>query len=141
MTELGGRKIGVIDCLARGEDADVFEAWNLAEGCILYLFGEGGGETVHIDLDGVPAFRFDEELMAFAFGEAIDLIFYAWAVAGPYPFDAAGVHRAPVKPSLQDLMNGCIRIGDPAAFLPAGFWNIEIGETNYFFIPALLLHL
>src|SRR5258708_7814625 len=98
MFELGRREIIVFDGITWSEDADIFEASHLAQGCILYFFGERSRESIYIDLDSVPALGFDEQLMAVAFRKPVDLILDAWTITGPYPFDPACIHWASIKP-------------------------------------------
>ena len=55
--------------------------------------------------------------MAFAFGEAVDLVLYGGAVAGTEAFDAALEHWGLVESFFQFLVDIAIGIGDPAAEL------------------------
>ena len=79
--------------------------------------------------------------MSFSFCEAIDLVFYAGAVPGPYAFDTAGIHGTAVKSRLKDIVNGRIGIGDPAASLLFGFGCIQIRKTDDLVVAFLFFHL
>jgi hypothetical protein len=54
---------------------------------------EAGAHAVDVDLVGVEAFGFEEELVASFVGEADDLVFDGGAVARADGGDLTGVHR------------------------------------------------
>src|SRR6185437_1821371 len=140
MIKLGGWEIIVFDRIAGAEDLHVLKTGDLQESLGLDLFGKGCREAIHIDLDGIPTFRFDEELVSVSFRETIDLIFNAWTIPWSYSFDPSGIHRASVEACFEDIVDGLIGVGDPAASLLGGFGNVEVGETNYVFITFLFFH-
>ena len=55
--------------------------------------------------------------MAILAGKAVDLVFDARAVARPYPFDHAGVHRRSVQPGADDVVRALVGVRDPARHL------------------------
>jgi hypothetical protein len=106
----------------------------------LHFFGERSGKSVYVDLDGIPAFGFDKELVSFSFGKTVDLIFYAWAIPWADTVDATGKHGTSLKTCSQFLVHFGTGISDPAA--PLGFWffDIEVGEADDLFIARLFFH-
>ena len=85
--KLGWWEVVVFDRIARSEHPCVLETGNLPHGLELNFFGEGGREAVDIGFNGVSAFGFDENLVAVFVRKAVDLVFYAGAVPGPFSLD------------------------------------------------------
>src|SRR5690606_31396603 len=88
----------------------------------------------------VPAFGFDEDLVAFAFCEAVDFVFYGWTIAGTKTFDAALEHWGPVESFLKFFMDFVVCVGDPAAYLFCERSGVGVGKLSRLFIAGLFLH-
>ena len=109
--ELCWRKIIIFYGVTRAEKLHLFEACDLAQGLILYLFRERSGEAIDIHLYRMPAFGFYKELMAILIGKAVDLILNRRTIAWPHSLDTAGKHRGAVKACTQYIMHLLAGIG------------------------------
>src|ERR1700759_3210542 len=99
MMELGRWEIVIFDGIAGPEYADVLKPGYLLKCLVLDFFREGGRETIDIYFYRIPAFGLYKELVAVAFGEAVDLVFDAGTISGTYSFYAAGIHGTTVEAS------------------------------------------
>src|SRR5215472_8942743 len=75
------------------------------------------GDAVRIDLGGIQAFRFDEDLVRGFLGEAHDFVFDRGAVARADALDLAGIQRRAVERTADDLVRALARVCYPATDL------------------------
>ena len=65
----------------------MFKTDNAFEHCLLGVVRKRCRQTVWIYLDGIDAFRFKKDLVAFFFRETHYLVFDGGTVSGAYAFD------------------------------------------------------
>ena len=80
----------------------------------LHVLGQGGGEALDIELLGVQAHGFDEELVALLIGKADHLVLNGGTIAGSHPLDHPGVEGGAVQIGPDDRMGLLVGIGEPA---------------------------
>ena len=76
---------------------------------MLNIKRQAGGNAVGIELVGCQPLGFQKNLVAVFVGKAVDFVFYAGAIARPYPFNLAGEHGAAVKAAANNVV--CLGIG------------------------------
>ena len=91
----------------------------MSHGGELCFFGERGGEAIQVGFDGMPALRFDEDLMTVLVGEAVDLVFNAGAVARPFACDGTAEERAISQAVLENGVDTRVGVGDVSGVLVA----------------------
>ena len=106
------------------------ETRNTTKSFVLNFFRQRGGKAIDVDFDCIPPFGLDEQLVAVPFGEAVDLVFDAGAVAGSNTLDATTKHGTSVKAGFEDIVDGWVGVGDPAASLGLGFMDVQKGEPR-----------
>ena len=92
----------------------------------LHIKGQGGGNTIGIQLVGGQAFRLDEHLVRFLVGKAMDLVFNRGAITGSHTLDHASVHRRTIQVVANDLVGLLVGMAYPAIDLLGMF----IGTTQ-----------
>src|SRR5690606_35558217 len=136
-----GREVVVLNGISRPEHPHIFESRYFAERLVLHVFGKGRGEAVDIYFDGIPSFRFHEYLVAFAFSEPADLVFYGWTVPWSKALDPALEHGGLVEAFAKLLVHCCTGVGDEAALLLSqGLGRVRKGEFARILISWLFLH-
>ncbi len=140
--ELGGGQVVVVHGVGRPQHDALLQPRQGAQQLQLQPFRQAGGEALHVQLGGVAAFRFQEDLVAVLVGEAHDLVFDRGAVAGPLAVDEAAVDRREVEIVSDQLVGGGGGAGDVAGHLLAACPGAGIeGEEAVGGIAGLLLEL
>ncbi|MNQ87642.1 hypothetical protein D3C85_1028740 [compost metagenome] len=70
--------------------------------------------AIRVDLVRVQPFGFQEDLVRFLVGEAMDLVFDGGAVTRADAFDDAAVHRRTIQATTDDVVRTGVRVGNPA---------------------------
>ena len=139
VANLIGRKVIVLDGIARPQHVHALQAGNLPKGGHLHLLGKTRRKAVHIDLVGVPALRLQKDGMAVPLREALDLVFNGRAVARSPAFDPAREHGTAVEAGAQNGMHLGRRVGEPAAELAVRKPIRHVGKRERLRIARLLL--
>ena len=95
--ELARVEIVVLDGVARAQDVRVFQTLHGAHQVVLDVKRQAGGDAVRVVLVGGQSLGFQKYLVAGFVGKAVDLVFNAWAIARPHPFNLSGEHGAAVE--------------------------------------------
>src|ERR1700733_15404645 len=103
--QLGWWKIIIFNGVSRSENPCGLKSRYLTKSFVLHIFRQRCGEAVDIDLNRVPAFRFDEYLMTLSFSKTIYFVFNAWAIAGACSFDPSCKHGTSIEARFEGLMN------------------------------------
>ena len=109
-TQVARIEIVVLDRIAGPREVRLFEAGNAAHELLLDVERQAGRDAVRIDLVGVQAFRFDEDLVRSALGKTLHLVFDRGAIPGAGAFNDAGVHRRAVEPCADDFVGALIGV-------------------------------
>lgn len=109
MTELGRRKIVVLDSISRTEYLSLFKSFDSMKRGGLNRHRKRRGETLKVILIGIPPFGFEKQKMLVLVRESFKFILDARAVARAYAVDLSGEKRRILEPLLKLGMD--IRIG------------------------------
>ena len=127
--ELGWEGEVVFDGVSRAHDFGVFAADDGVDHFDLDVERKGGGEAVDVDFVGGNAFGFEEDLLAFLFGELDDFVLDGGAVAGADAFDDAGIHGRFVEVGADDRGGGVGGVSDMAGELATLSWQDGAGRV------------
>ncbi|MNN44687.1 hypothetical protein D3C81_1589900 [compost metagenome] len=119
-------EVVVLDGVARAHDVCVFHAADRLHDLQLHIERQGCGYPVRVQLVRGQTFRFDEDLVAFLVGKAMNLVFDRRAVTRTDAFDLAciGIHRRTVEVRRNDLVGTGVGMSNPATDLP---WMLLFG--------------
>ena len=123
--QLSRRAIIVLDRVARAQNFAALETGDRSEKLQLHLVGQRGGNAIHIILEGVPTFGFEENLVPLLFCEADDFVLDRRAITRPHPLDHAAVHRRLVQICADRVVGAGVGVSDPAGQL----FHVERGVT------------
>ena len=115
--ELGRWTIIVFHGVPRANDLGLLETGDRMDKVVLDFEGQAGRKAVDIIFPRMAAFRFQEELVLLFLGKFHHLIFDRGAIAGPDPFNSAGIHRRLVEIGADDVVRPRGGVGDPAGNL------------------------
>ena len=107
----------VFDRVRVAHDLRIFKPTEGMEHFILHLGGEGGGESLQVDLVGRKPHRLDKQLVALLIREADDLVLDRGAIARPRAVDLPGIERREVQILVNDPVRLGVRVGDVAGDL------------------------
>ena len=139
--EVLGIEIVVFDGVAGPRDAGVLETTDGTHRLQLDIERQAGGNAVGVQLEGVQAFRFDEDLVAVLVRVAAHLVLDGRAVPRPGAFDHAGEHGAAVEPGADDLVGALIGVGNKAAGLARVLFHLaQIAHHRQRLVAPLLFH-
>ena len=111
--QLGRRAVIVLDRITRTQNFAALETGDRSEKFQLHLVGQRGGNAIHIVLEGVPTFGFEENLVPLLFREADDFVLDRRAIARPHPLDHAAVHRRLMQIRTDRVVGAGVRVSDP----------------------------
>ena len=112
MFELSWWEIIVFDGITRSKHFDVLKTRYGFQCSVLYIFWQGGTETIDVNLNGVPSFGFYKNLMSVSICKTRYFIFYTWAIPRATTFDRAIKHRGTIETCAEQFMCLLIGIGD-----------------------------
>ena len=107
----------VLDGVAGAQHLGVFEAGDRLDDCELHFDRHRGAHAVDVNLVGVQAFGFEEELVSFFVGKLGDLVFDRGAVARADGLDLSAVHGRAHQVLAQDAVRLRRGEGDVAGHL------------------------
>src|ERR1051325_3083605 len=80
IVELRWRKVVIFNGIAGSEDSDIFKTRNNTKRFVLCFFRKGRGESIYIDLNSIPTFGLNEQLMPFSICKTVYFILNAGAI-------------------------------------------------------------
>src|SRR5690606_23276267 len=110
-------EIVVLDRIAGTQQMRILETGDRADQLELDVERKAGRDSVGIDLVRRQALGLEEDLMRGLGGETLDLVLDRWAIARTDAIDDAGIERAPVEATANDLVRTLVRVRDPARHL------------------------
>lgn len=137
--QLSRRAVVVFDGVPVSHDRGVFQAGNASEHRVLNITRQAGRDPVDVDLASLPAFGFEEQLVAGLVGKANDFVFDRRAITRASGIDLAAVHRGSIQVRSNQIMHTFVGVRDVARHLGQADCIVEIAERLRVIVAGLLL--